>query len=142
MKPPQVFKPKLLLCEGKDEVEFFSALLKHLNRSDVQIESVGGKHFFAPNIAALATDPKLSQVTDILIVRDADFILNGAGFASTWQSVTDALAETDFPFQRHTPHSFPALRASQPSSCPMANRTACSKRSVLPPFKPIQPPRV
>lgn len=97
MKPPQVFKPKLLLCEGKDEVEFFSALLKHLNRSDVQIESVGGKHFFAPNIAALATDPKLSQVTDILIVRDADFTQAGAGFASTWQSVTDALGRNGLP---------------------------------------------
>ena len=42
MKPP-IKSRKILAVEGKDECEFFQALFKHMNISDVRIEEVGGK---------------------------------------------------------------------------------------------------
>lgn len=97
MKAPRVQKSKLLLCEGKDEGGFFTALSAHLGRTDVQILEVGGKTLFAPNLAALVRDPLFPTVTDILVVRDADFLVDQAGLARTWQSVTDTLRANGLP---------------------------------------------
>lgn len=98
MRQPQ--KPtaaKLLLCEGKDEVQFFGALLNHLGRADVQVIEVGGKTLFGPTLGVLVQDPAFLQVTDILVVRDADCAADGAGFAPTWQSVTGTLRHNRLP---------------------------------------------
>lgn len=96
-KPQSPTATKLLLCEGNDEVQFFGALLNHLGRTDVQILGLGGKHGFTPKLTLLVQDPNFPRVTDILIVRDADFIADGAGFAPTWQSITDALRRNGLP---------------------------------------------
>jgi hypothetical protein len=90
-------KSKLLLCEGKDEFEFFTALLKHVGRADVQVIQVGGKYNFTPKIAILVQDSSFPQITDILIVRDADCVVDGAGFAATWSSVTNTLRHHNLP---------------------------------------------
>jgi hypothetical protein len=92
-----IHQPKLLLCEGKDENEFFGALFKHLGRSDVQILPVGGKYGFAPNLTIVVQDPAFATVTDILIVRDADHASDKAGFAPTWASVTSTLRNNGLP---------------------------------------------
>ncbi len=42
-QPQTISQPKLLLGEGKDEVLFFSALLKHLQIKDIQVVQYGGK---------------------------------------------------------------------------------------------------
>ena len=41
--PTPITKKKLLAVEGKDEVNFFNELLKHLDIKNVQVEDVGGK---------------------------------------------------------------------------------------------------
>jgi len=41
---PQVLsKHKLLIGEGKEEVDFFTAFLAHLNISDIQVEQYGAR---------------------------------------------------------------------------------------------------
>lgn len=39
----RITKPKLLIGEGKDEENFFNALLKHMHTNDIQVLSSGGK---------------------------------------------------------------------------------------------------
>lgn len=97
MNPIQVSKSKLLLCEGKDEEQFFGALLAHLQRTDVQIAPVGGKHGFQQGFASVVNDANFPQVTDILVVRDADCVGDGAGYAKTWSSVTGTLQHRGLP---------------------------------------------
>jgi hypothetical protein len=94
---PTIQQPKLILCEGKDEENFFTALLAHLGRSDVQVLQVQGKHGFSPRITLLVQDPNFRTVTDVLVVRDADCVADGAGFSQTWRSVTQVLRQNNLP---------------------------------------------
>jgi hypothetical protein len=68
-----------------------------LARGDVQVIPVGGKQNFSSGFAAVVQDPGFSQVTDILVVRDADCAVDRAGFGPTWQSVTDTLRRRGLP---------------------------------------------
>jgi hypothetical protein len=97
MTGPKIKANKLLFCEGRDEEEFFGALFKYVGRSDVQIIPVGGKYKFQLELANFIRDPDFPQVTDILFVRDADFVADGAGFAATWTSVTNTLRHHSLP---------------------------------------------
>ena len=65
-------KPKLLLVEGKDEVNFFAALLKHLGSSDIDVREVGGKDNFSKEFPTLLNDPGFNSVRSYAIIRDAD----------------------------------------------------------------------
>lgn len=85
-KPREITQPKLLIGEGQEEVRFFNAFLKHLDRQDVQVENYSGKYQLRTRLKALLTRPGFSQVVTLCIVRDAD---NSA--ASAFQSVCDAL---------------------------------------------------
>jgi hypothetical protein len=97
MNPIPVTRSKLLFCEGKDEEQFFGALFKHLGRTDVQIAPVGGKHGFPKGFAAVVNDANFAQVSDVLVVRDADHAADGAGFTPTWQSVIQVLRKSSLP---------------------------------------------
>ena len=69
----KIVKPKLLIVEGRDEEEFFDALLENLEISDVQVAGVGGKTKIRPNLKTLkTTDPHFARVTSLGIIRDAD----------------------------------------------------------------------
>jgi len=83
--------PKVLLVEGKDEINFIGALLKHCNIDDIDIQEVGGKDNFPSQLAAflLSFD---KQVQAYAIIRDAD---NGA--ASAFQSVVGLLQKQKEP---------------------------------------------
>ncbi|MDP4085109.1 MAG: hypothetical protein Q8934_10920 [Bacillota bacterium] len=67
-------KPKLLLVEGKDEVEFFNALLKKINKQDeVLVIPVGGKDNFKYSFPATVKRSGFREkVRSIAIVRDGD----------------------------------------------------------------------
>lgn len=65
-------KSKLLLVEGKDEVNFFGALLKHLGNDGIEIREVGGKDKFPKEFPALLNDPGFTSVRSYAIIRDAD----------------------------------------------------------------------
>ena len=47
-------KPKLLIGEGKEEVDFFTAFLSHLNISNIQVEQYGGKQGLSRYLKTLA----------------------------------------------------------------------------------------
>ena len=78
--------PKLLLVEGRDEERFFPALLQHLNITDVQVVSYGGKPNFGPSLRVFVVTDGFEQVNSIGIVRDADTSADSA-----LQSVRDNL---------------------------------------------------
>ncbi|OPY00329.1 MAG: hypothetical protein A4E62_02370 [Syntrophorhabdus sp. PtaU1.Bin002] len=88
-----ISKPKLLIVEGRDEEEFFVAILKTLDITDVQVLAVGGKTKIRSNLKALRNDSRFSTVISFGIVRDAD-----REAATAFVSVRDALREAGFPY--------------------------------------------
>ena len=63
---------KLLLVEGKDEENLFSALLKYLQIEHVDIRSAGGYLKFAKLYPSVAVTTGFSSVSRIGFVRDAE----------------------------------------------------------------------
>lgn len=80
--PDDVLSPinskKVLAVEGKDERNFFEALLKHIGITDFDIREVGGKGQFPKKLPALVNTrgfflaDESSFVTHLAIVRDKD----------------------------------------------------------------------
>lgn len=54
LKPREITREKLLLVEGKDEVNFFEALLEQSGIEGFEIIDVGGKGNFAKELKMLA----------------------------------------------------------------------------------------
>ena len=77
-RPTEIIKPKLLLGEGSDEVEFFNALLAYLKIEDVQVIDYLGKHSVFVELATVLKLPGFSQLQSIGITRDADYFDNVA----------------------------------------------------------------
>ena len=71
-KPIQITQPNLILVEGKDEENFFNALLKEMEIEDYQILSLGGKDNFPKNLSVITAAPGFDQVKKLGIIRDAD----------------------------------------------------------------------
>jgi hypothetical protein len=89
----KIEKQKLLIVEGRDEEEFFGAVLEKLEIKDVQVVGVGGKTQIKPRLKALKiTDPLFNRVTSLGVIRDADDSSN-----NTFISVQDALKAADLP---------------------------------------------
>jgi hypothetical protein len=85
-QPQEIFKNKLLLDEGKDEIAVFNALLKHLNIQDIQVEDYGGKGKLPSVIGSLPLRPNFLNIVSLGITRDAD---NSA--MSAFTSICDSL---------------------------------------------------
>jgi hypothetical protein len=81
----EIKKPKLLLVEGKEDVRFFKALLKHMLIDSVQVEETQGKTKLPNFIKTLPLAPNYENVESIAAVRDADDNPDGA-----LQSVSNA----------------------------------------------------
>jgi hypothetical protein len=79
-------KPKLLIGEGKEEVDFFTAFLSHLNISNIQVEQYGGKQGLSRYLKTLVVRPGYPDIVSLGITRDAD---NSA--QSAFQSVCSSL---------------------------------------------------
>lgn len=87
---------RLLLVEGRDEVNLFGELLEHCfdvaGRQTIQIIDVGGREKFGINIAAInAATERCSPLRALGIIRDADDSADSA-----FQSVCDALRNTGY----------------------------------------------
>ena len=65
-------KERLLIAEGKDDEQFFDALLRQLGLDEIQVLGIGGKTRLEGQLKALKLDPAWRQVSSIGIVRDAD----------------------------------------------------------------------
>ena len=68
----QLSQPKLLIGEGREDVFFFTALLKQLNLNDVQIAEYHGTPGLRPYVRNLHVRPNFAQLVSLGIVRDAD----------------------------------------------------------------------
>ena len=87
LRPEPLSKTKLLLVEGRDDYEFFRALLAHLGgMPEIDIRQYLGKDNFRNYMRALKLVRGFSAVTSIGIIRDADETSDGA-----FRSVKDAL---------------------------------------------------
>ncbi|KJR40956.1 hypothetical protein MCHI_003150 [Candidatus Magnetoovum chiemensis] len=83
---PNIIKEKLLIVEGKDEVNVFTKLLNHLEIDTIQIFDIGGKDRFKKELIFLKDVPGFDTVTALGVIRDAD---NDANIA--FQSVAGTL---------------------------------------------------
>lgn len=63
---------KVLAVEGKDEVNFFNALLKYVRIIDFEVHEVGGKQQFKKKLPALVRVNGFSNVEVLAVIRDAD----------------------------------------------------------------------
>jgi hypothetical protein len=70
MQPIQF--PKVLAVEGKDELNFFKAVLTDMAISEVDIFDVGGKDKFKTHIEALTKTVGFDKVVTLAIIRDAE----------------------------------------------------------------------
>lgn len=89
---PPITDPRLLLVEGNDEVSLFSALIKRLGLTDIDIRAFGGVEKFRAHARTLPTISGFGVVKSIGVVRDAD---QDAG--SAFQSVCDSLRAAGLP---------------------------------------------
>lgn len=69
---------KVLAVEGKDEVNFFNALLKYAEITNFEVYEVGGKQQFKDKLPALVRMSGFTDVEVLAIIRDADNDANGA----------------------------------------------------------------
>jgi hypothetical protein len=96
-KPNKIERENVLAVEGKDEHNFFEALLKFLDFQDVQIIDVGGKDNFKGAFSALIqTEGALNIMRNIGFVRDAEEHEAQSAFDSIC-SVLSGLKEYNIP---------------------------------------------
>ncbi len=88
----EIKEPKLLIVEGIDERNFFSALKNDLDLPGIQILDIGGKTQFRGRIKAVRNETDFKKVVSLGIVRDADDNAENA-----FTSVCDALSEAGLP---------------------------------------------
>ena len=87
-----ISQPKVLIVEGKDDANFFEALIKHLNLQSIQVIPINGKQTLKSKIAAIKAIPGFtSKVTSIGLALDADDDCNNA-----FRSVTNCLRSLGF----------------------------------------------
>jgi len=86
-KPKSIEKEKLIIGEGRDEESFFSALIKHLEIDDIQVDSYGGKDKLKDYLKGLHLKPGFSKLRSLLITRDAD-----KSFQDTDKSIDGSMA--------------------------------------------------
>jgi hypothetical protein len=66
-------KPRVLVGEGRDEVNFFEALTAHLGVTDIQVEEYGGKGNLSRYLREfVSARPGRQNVLALGITRDAD----------------------------------------------------------------------
>jgi hypothetical protein len=75
-------KLKLIAVEGKDEINFFNAILHKLNIPDIQILDFKGKTNFSSRIKSISNIPGFNKVTSFALIRDSDNLPPQSAFDS------------------------------------------------------------
>lgn len=97
-KPEEVKKERVLLVEGRDELNYFTALLKFIHLEDhVQIIEIGGKDKFLDTFPAFLNLPGFNQITAYAIIRDAD-----DSHINTYESIKGLLKKYGQPCPPHS----------------------------------------
>lgn len=65
-------KPKIIAVEGKDDANFFIALIRHMGLDSIQVVEMGGKDPPKDKIRAIKAIPGFSSVTSLGLALDAD----------------------------------------------------------------------
>ena len=101
---PAVSSGRQLLVEGREEVQFFQAFLRHLGIGDIQIRDYEGKDNLRRYLLSFTGLNDFVHVRSVAIVRDAD-----DNAPSALQSVQDSLrnAELSVPRGFTTPSDGP-----------------------------------
>jgi hypothetical protein len=89
--PRELDRPKLLIGEGKDEVQIFGALLGHLGINDVSVEDYGGKNKLAAYLDTLRVRPGFADLQSLGVTRDAD-----TNAMDAFTSVSNCLSQREF----------------------------------------------
>ena len=90
--PVPITRPKQMLVEGRDEEEFFKALLRYLGIDDIEVRHYGGKNSFRRFLNGFVSTPDFDGVESMGIVRDAD-----DSATSAFQSLKDSLTSVNLP---------------------------------------------
>ena len=90
--PVPITRPKQMLLEGRDEEEFFKALLRYLGIDDIEVRHYGGKNSFRRFLNGFVSTPDFDGVESMGIVRDAD-----DSATSAFQSLQDSLNSANLP---------------------------------------------
>ncbi|NEP38852.1 MAG: hypothetical protein F6K35_06155 [Okeania sp. SIO2H7] len=88
----KITEPKLLIGEGIEEKRLFSALIKKMGITDIQITHYGGKNNLGNFLETLILIPGFDTLTSLGITRDAD---NSKERAE--QSICTALTNNNLP---------------------------------------------
>lgn len=91
-QPERIERPKQLLVEGNDEINFFEALIKYLSLSEIQIREFEGKGKLRSFLSGFVSMSGFDSVTSLGVVRDAD----GSAQAA-FQSVQGSLRNANLP---------------------------------------------
>lgn len=83
---------KLVLVEGKDEVNFLSALTEHMGLPDIEIRSFEGVNNLRGYLKALRAVSGFENLQSLGIIRDADANARGA-----LESVQGGLSDAGYP---------------------------------------------
>ena len=89
----QITLHKVLCVEGKDECNFFYALLKHENIENVQVIDIGGKDRFKSLFPVIRNAPGFSEIQKLGFIRDAEDLPVKAAF----DSICSVLGSLDLP---------------------------------------------
>ena len=84
-------RPHLILVEGRDDEVLFRALLRHVERADVEVRSHQGKDGLRRFLDGLRFADGFGDLSTLTVVRDADSDCKAA-----LQSVGDALSAYGF----------------------------------------------
>lgn len=88
----EITEPKVLIVEGKDDKNFFEALINHLGLLKIQVKDIGGKTQLKDRLKALVQTSGFTQVTSLGVVRDAN-----DDHVAAFQSVCAALQNANLP---------------------------------------------
>ncbi len=87
-----ILQPTVLIVEGKDEEQFFDALINYIGLKGIQILPIGGKTRLKYNLKALVSTTRFSEIKSLGIIRDAN-----TNPDSAFQSVQKALQDSGLP---------------------------------------------
>jgi hypothetical protein len=85
-------KPKVLIGEGRDEENFFNALVAYLGLPDIHVEQYGGKDNLKNYLREFGVRPGHQNVVALAVTRDADDTV-----AQVFQSISTLLANNALP---------------------------------------------
>jgi hypothetical protein len=89
----EITNPKVIAVEGKDEKNFFTALIINLRMSDFQIIEFEGKTNFRTGIRSIVNIPGFRNVRYFALIRDADEFPPQSAF----ESIRQSLSQTNLP---------------------------------------------